>query len=253
MEGVAGTIAQVLARDTEQAASALREDGVVLVEGLWPRETISQAHTLIAQQHPEFGNGELPLDKIDSGKGRFIAPVRISREMCDLGLAGHPGLEALLGMILGPGFVHEAFGLKMARAGCPEQHLHRDTDPLFPETGIDRLLPPTVLTIAIPLVDIGQDNGPTAFAIGSHRNEPGEDMSLVSCEVPMGSALIWDFRVVHRGCANRSTHDRPMLYYTTTRPFWFDHKNFRSNGRRLIADSEVIGDLGESFVRAAPA
>lgn len=244
------SLRSVPARDTEAAASILREDGVVRLDEIWTRDNLIAARDAVFAGHPEFADPENLPDVLRNGEGRFIAPVAIGPRLVELGLVQDPALEALLQGALGPSWVHEAFGMMMAHGGCPDQHVHRDTDPLFPETGVDPLLPPTVLTIAIPLVDIGDTNGRTAFYSGSHRTGSRDGISPASIDVPLGSALVWDFRTIHYGCANTSEEDRPLLYFTSCRPFWFDHKNFRTGNRRLIAASGVLNDLGPRFVRA---
>ena len=41
-----------------------------------------------------------------------------------------------------------------------------------------------------------------------------------------GSALLFDYRIKHRGLGNHSTVERPLLYITYARPFWVDVYNF---------------------------
>ncbi|MCP5397061.1 MAG: phytanoyl-CoA dioxygenase family protein [Sphingomonadaceae bacterium] len=250
MEGVT-PLSPVSASEPGEAAQALRRDGVVVIADLWPRGVMEQVAMLVSAAHPEFADKASLTDLFDNGKGRFIAPITISVELLETGVLAHPVLEQVLEDTLGPGFLIEAFGMLMAEAGCPAQEPHRDGGLLFPETGLDRLLPPASVTVAIPLVDVGAENGPTAFRPGSHRfDEAAEQAEPVVPLIPLGSAAIWDFRVLHHGCANRSEAPRPVLYLTASRPFWFDHKNFGEGNRRLVADADVIADLGARFARA---
>ena len=41
-----------------------------------------------------------------------------------------------------------------------------------------------------------------------------------------GAALLFDYRLKHRGLGNHSTVERPLLYITYARPFWVDVYNF---------------------------
>lgn len=235
----------------EEASAALRSDGVVILEDLWSRGTMDRVRNLIAAQHPEFADKASLADLFDNGEGRFIAPVTITRTLMESGLFDCVALDAVLVSALGKGFVHEAFGMMMVEPGAPAQPGHRDGGLLFPELGVDRVLPPSSVTVAIPLVDIGPDNAPTAFRPGSHRfGEAEEQADPVVPEVTLGSAVLWDFRVLHHGCANTTAHARPLAYFTASRPFWFDHRNFGAGNRRLVADADVIGSLGERYVRA---
>jgi ectoine hydroxylase-related dioxygenase (phytanoyl-CoA dioxygenase family) len=156
--------------------------------------------------------------------------------------------------MLGEGFVYEAFGMLWVYPHAPAQNRHRDGGVLFPESGIDKILPPSAMTVAIPLVDVTEEWAPTGATPGSHRLEPGASAGeMEPIALDRGSAAIWDFRVLHAGLANRTDRPRPALYFTVCRPFWADHLNFRKNARaRLIGDPAVIDGLGPRFVRARP-
>ena len=41
-----------------------------------------------------------------------------------------------------------------------------------------------------------------------------------------GQAVLADYRIKHRGLANHSTEERPLLYLTYGRPWWVDVHNF---------------------------
>ena len=43
-----------------------------------------------------------------------------------------------------------------------------------------------------------------------------------------GDALVADWRLKHRGLANRTREDRPLLYLTYARPWFVDKYNFSS-------------------------
>ena len=181
MEGLTG-LSPVAASEPGEAASALRRDGVVVMRDLWPREMMEQIAALVADAHPEFVDKASLTDLFDNGEGRFIAPVTISKSLLQTGLLTHATKEQILADALGASYVIEAFGMLMADSGCPAQDPHRDGGLLFPETGLDRLLPPASLTVAIPLVDVGPDNGPTAFRPGSHRfDEAAEQAAPTAC------------------------------------------------------------------------
>lgn len=252
MEGLSCDIQHIAAGDLDDAARALRADGAVLLEGVWAPETIDRVRASVFEGHPELSDPDRVSDKVKSGKGRFIAPIGIKPALVEHGLVGNETIERLSSRVLGNEFVFEAFGIMMAGAGATDQQTHRDTNPLFPETGIDPLLPPTALTIAIPLVDIGEQNGRTSLYLGSHRSGSIDGIEPASSSVRLGSALIWDFRTIHFGCANTTDEDRPLLYFTACRPFWFDHRNFGKDNRRLLADAELIPTLGDRFIRAEP-
>ncbi len=239
--------------ETGPAAKALGRDGVVLLDRFWPSADIASLHDAVLARHPELTDAALLRDRFELGDGRFSAPVTIGATLRGSGVFDHPAVEALLASVLGEDFVYDAFGTVMAQAGCPAQRRHRDGGLLFPETGVDRVLPPAALTLFVPLVAVTSDNAPTAFWPGSHRfDKPAAKADPVVPEVPLGSALLWDYRILHRGLANDSERHRPALYFSAGRPFWFDHKNFGRDNRRLIAEVETMAELGKRYARAEP-
>lgn len=249
MEGLV-PVPRVDARDANGAAKALSKYGAVLLQGVWPSTTIDQVREIVATRHPEFADRATIADWFDNGEGRFISPIVINRALIECGLFDDNPLHDLMVEVLGSRYAIEAFGMMMAGAGCPAQSMHRDGGTLFPEAGVDALLPPTALTVAIPLVEVDDDNAPTAVYCGTHRFTDVEGRQPDIPPLKPGDMLVWDFRVLHHGCANRTEADRPLAYFTACRPFWIDHKNFLEGNRRLLAEADVIGTLGENYSRA---
>jgi hypothetical protein len=246
-------IARVAAGDGDAATRALRKDGVVVIDGLLSPEAIDDLRESILQRHPEFADKALLTDFQNNGEGRFIAPVAISSTVHASGLLQSPALMALAEGALGPDWVVDGFGMLMAFPGCAEQHRHRDGGSLFPETALSAILPPYALTVLIPLVDVAQDNGQTAFLPGTHRYPLGsDDMDPVSAPLPRGSCIAWNFETIHWGLSNRSDRPRPALYITLCRPFWTDMKNFGGTARtKLLVDEDVVPLLDRRFARAS--
>ena len=121
---------------------------------------------------------------------------------------------------------------------------------------------PYAINVFIPLVDVGPANG-TEFYPGTQMAEPfaplgtiddaaAEDTPLTlplssrTQESPTtaagsrritpiaspGHALLFDYRVLHRGLANRTGEARPCLYATFSRPWYTDIYNFGSERYR---------------------
>ena len=247
-------IARVRASDSDGATGALRRDGVVAVEALWRTDAVDALRDIVTAQHPEFDDPERLTDYLGEKNERFIAPVALTESVRASGIFDCPQLEAICAAMLGADFVYEAFGMLMVRPGVAAQDPHRDGGSLFFESGIDRILPPSALTIAFPLVDVNTDFAPTGALPRSHRHDESANLDeLVPIALDRGSAAIWDFRTLHAGLANRTVRARPALYLTACRPFWIDHLNFRKNARaKLVGDPEVTAALGPRFVRARP-
>ncbi len=140
-------------------------------------------------------------------------------------------------------------GLLMTLGGAGEQPWHTDGEHLFgPEVPT---LPPHCLNVFVPLVDITPDNGGTELCPGSHHltrgvpeiyEQSSEHRETIGwrgrplpLEIPAGSALLFDYRLLHRGLANRTDTLRPILYFTFCRPWFRDVHNFPT--RRLFGPS----------------
>jgi ectoine hydroxylase-related dioxygenase (phytanoyl-CoA dioxygenase family)/ribosomal protein S18 acetylase RimI-like enzyme len=99
-------------------------------------------------------------------------------------------------------------------------------------------LPCHVLNVFIPLLDMTRELGPTEFRPNSQimtRDLPTLFLAaavkkrLEPLEAPIltrGSALLFDYRVLHRGLANTSSMVRPILVYTFAKPWYRDVLNF---------------------------
>ena len=126
-------------------------------------------------------------------------------------------LKALIGHNLVKDFQNYV-GFIHSTPGSDNQYWHRDTDCLS-NTGTDGsklvLIDDFYFTCIMPvLVGITMANGPTEFYAGSHRL-PAADFEKCErkfAEVPLGSALVFNGKINHRGSANPSSSDRPALY-----------------------------------------
>ena len=109
-------------------------------------------------------------------------------------------------------------------------------------------LPCHCLNVFVPLVDLTAENGATQFLPGTHKLGNGmhdlqskcgssniESVPQVEACVSAGSAIMFDYRVWHRGGANVTKNDRIMLYFTFAKPWFADPKNHR--GTESIFDS----------------
>jgi ectoine hydroxylase-related dioxygenase (phytanoyl-CoA dioxygenase family) len=132
-------------------------------------------------------------------------------------------------------------GLILSFPGSADQPWHRDGTALFAdnEFPIGQTLPPYALNIFIPLDDVTSDVGPTEFCVGSHIREKAIEVmkeietgneagtTIIGPLLKMGDALIYDYRVCHRGTKNvAKKKTRPMLYLMYSRPWFYEHINF---------------------------
>jgi ectoine hydroxylase-related dioxygenase (phytanoyl-CoA dioxygenase family) len=177
-------------------------------------------------------------DALLVGPLRHMITVRIEAPFDDELFLANAALLPLLGGVLGEGYVLASYGVVCSLPGAPEQNRHRDGGDLFPESPLDDLLPPCAITMAVPLLEMNELHGTTALWPGSHRSTKvrasGEPLVPVVRE---GAALLWDYRLVHGGTANRSRQPRPLLYATYCRPWFHDHRNFHQQAPLAVAES----------------
>lgn len=211
----------------DQYLADFRRDGFLVVRDVFDRERAAQLVEHLHREHPEYMGGDLPDDHYTVGDRRFTAPLRYAPPFDCADFVTHPLVDAILCGTLGRDYVLEAFGVISSLPGAMEQNVHRDGGSLFPDSGLDGLLPPSAVAVAMPLVDMNETSGMTAFWPGSHRQSQRDQESPgIAADAPAGSLVFWDFRTFHNGLANKGDAARPLLYITSCRPFWIDYLNF---------------------------
>ncbi len=248
MEGLALAAAPTLADAAERfdlaatggdgllsAQTALRRDGFAVFDHACDPRLLGDCGAALERHYPEYLREGEDEGRFRVSQGRFYADVVIDGPFADPRILANPALDPLLRAALGEDYVFEAFGVIVALPGAEEQAPHRDGGLLFPETGIDRMLPPSALTFVLPLVEMNPLHGSTGFWTGSHRPSDA-DPGPADCApvVPVGSAALWDYRVLHKGMENRSTAVRPLVYAVFARRWWIDAGNFaKGRGQKL--------------------
>jgi hypothetical protein len=149
-------------------------------------------------------------------------------------------------------FVRHVLGnsARLIHAGCvcslpgsAVQGIHRDGKHLFSssESG-GSALPTHCLTVFLPLVPLTSAIGPTQFWPGTHAEfgdaphanarsvtfAASPEISGIESQrvaVP-GDAIIFDYRILHRGLPNDSEQARPLAYFTFAKPWFSDVTNY---------------------------
>lgn len=238
----------------DRVAEMFYRNGLVVFERTVPEDWI--AHTM----HSTMRHLERQLDSIGSeyrqnlGTGLEVVSSELAQRSSgrfDVSLsAGVPATAALLpggaapilaaiSAILGQDWRVELHGAVVALPGAQEMAWHVDGSHLFPELPLH--LPAHALNLFIPLVDIPEEMGPTEFCPGSQFLTRGTRPSYVQpsvppeslhytgtpvrAAVPAGTALLADFRTLHRALPNRSERPRPLLYFSCAKP-WFRDGSF---------------------------
>ena len=136
-------------------------------------------------------------------------------------------LEALMRNLMIDEFTNYS-GVVHSTVGSLDQYWHRDTHTLtnFGSDGSKLVtMDDFYFTILIPItVPFTKENGTTEFLVGSHRL-PSSDFDKcphAQVEVPLGSVLVFNGKINHRGRANLSDEDRPALYLVYHKKWYND-------------------------------
>jgi ectoine hydroxylase-related dioxygenase (phytanoyl-CoA dioxygenase family) len=220
-------------------------DNYLVVDRLFDPALIDAIAAEVRRQFTDLDAEALP-PHLRVGPSRVQLPVRLTGPLLDPMLYAHPLLLRMLEPLLGRKFVIDSFTCIVAFPGAPEQRLHRDHDDLFMDRQeLRERLRPYAITVTIPLIDFSEDTGATRLFAGSQAlGWPGVEEQLGEAEgnlayVKRGGCYLMDYRLIHRGTANRSNEIRPMLSLIYARPWFTDAENFNSHPRITIAPDEV--------------
>jgi hypothetical protein len=219
------------------ARAALQEQGCVLLRGAFPPATIAAMHQEYLAQ---LGGLDLaamealamkppPNRLIGVGRARYDTTLRMSGALGRPEVFANPLLLKLLRPLLGRDMRLNSFTAVASYPGAPAQQPHRDHDHLFPQPGVAPGLPVYAVNVAVPLVDVDLETGPTGVWLGSHRS--GQTVAvmpkdMMASPLQRGDCMMIDYRTLHAGMPNRSSNARPILYMVYARRWFFDDVNY---------------------------
>jgi ectoine hydroxylase-related dioxygenase (phytanoyl-CoA dioxygenase family) len=218
--------------------------GYAILDHVLPEATMQALRADFDNRYPQYLHDAETSDSLEVGKRRYMVPIALSGSFGDPLVFANPYVVALIREVLGRDAILEAFGAVVSLSGSQAQHIHSDGPPLF-NSDISSVLPAHALTFALPLIEMNELHGTTAIWPGSHRSKThNSDAAPEMPTIPVGSCLIWDFRLYHSGTENRSDSARPMVYATYARRWYQDPVNFRKGTRpRLVFDPAFIEGL----------
>lgn len=133
-----------------------------------------------------------------------------------------------------------SLSLVTSTPGAPDQTWHADGG----HVDLQHHVPCHCLNVFIPLEDVTEELGPTEFRPGSHFHTRNLVPLLLAAKarrtlrppvtpIPhRGDAVIFDYRVLHRGRANSSARNRAVLVITVAQPWFKDVLNFPTRSLR---------------------
>ena len=196
-------------------ADEVRETSVTLLRGALPVETIEAWNAafqpLLAQAIAREGADP------NRGAHRYYVTLPFQGLWADAGVIDDDAIMAVVEELVGADGVMCQLASDTPCLGSAHQELHRDTQLLFPESGVETS--PYQLAVNFPLVDVTGENGPMEYAPGTHMLSKADGMAKVaSGEIPLakaymnrGDVMIRDVRHIHRGTPNRTATPRPMV------------------------------------------
>ena len=226
------------------------ERGCLVIDRLFDPALIDRVRAEYEAQYSDFDPANLPLH-MNVGDRRLHLPIRLTGPLLDPAFFAHPILTRILATLLGPEFLIDNVNCVVALSDAAEQRVHIDHSSLFPELrALADTMPAYAVTVAIPLIDLDSATGTTKLFPGSqsaahdtHDNPPEFDEEICPF-VKRGGCFLIDYRLWHRGMANRSGVDRPILYIVYTREWFTDVRNFKKHARLVVdaADLDAIPD-----------
>jgi len=232
----------------QEARRQFVEQGFVILDHVIAAPTVRSLREEFVRQYARYFDDREADDSLEVGERRFMVPIGLIGGFADPAVFANPYVVALVREVLDQDAILEAYGAVVSLSGSAAQPAHQDAAPLF-NSALSTVLPAHALTCGIPLVEMNDLHGTTALWPQSHRSAGAPLDDVVTPErptIPVGSCLLWDFRLFHSGTANRSAEHRPMLYATYARRWYQDPVNFRKRTiPRLVFEPAFLEGLAD--------
>jgi len=209
---------------TTFAARAL-SDGFCVLPEHFRRQTLERwRQALLPRLHDHIAReGHLQ----NRGPGRYYVTLPFLQPFADASIFEDDDVLAVVEALVGEHPVMCQLASDTPVRGSVQQDVHRDTPPLFPETGTET--PPFQLAVNFPLVDVTLANGPIEVARGTHMMPKDDALARIAAgsielepiTMKLGDVMIRDVRGLHRGTANRTDVPRPMVVIGYSRRWLF--------------------------------
>ena len=185
--------------DIKTTVTNVHEQGFAVVENFLAPKTIEQLRLDLVPIFDAIGSRKSEeLGQQTVHTHNLLAKTRALDE-----LLIDDRLLTLIEALLGPDFQISGVAAMRPGPGDARQHMHQD-DGHYP---IPRPHSPLIINTLIALDPFTVANGATEVVPGSHRfvERVDQDRETVSVEMPVGSLLLWDGALWHRGGGNSTT------------------------------------------------
>ena len=208
-------------RNLSKAVEAIRTEGYVVIEDI-----VDTEHLSVLRMRMDADSAVLVQDGKWGGAGQLIGHLQQGPPLCApfvfQDVVANPIVIQVNTELLGDGIFNDFYN---GNANCPgsiSQPLHRDGPVLWP--GQTTPHPTAQLVVNIAPQEITEENGAIELWPGSHLNTVSEypineatqeEQRKISPPIrgctKLGSVLIRDIRLWHRGVPNLSDHLRHMI------------------------------------------
>ncbi len=246
-----------------QVQSAMKRDGAVVLDGLFPPALLKKLSAEVRRRH---GSGQLrERGLVRDIAGRYAAVLPFEGPFLDSRFYANPALHKMLAALLGSDYRISSLETVIASPGAYEQHQHID-GPIRFDVSLGKSkkayhgdlsgLPPYAVTLCVPLCDVAEDNGPTAIWAGSHRTALNAKPPSEACirrdyreehvVGRLGRAFFFDYRVFHCGMPNMTPEVRPVLMFVFTRA-WFRDQNLCDVYPRVVISKRNLSRVPRRY------
>jgi ectoine hydroxylase-related dioxygenase (phytanoyl-CoA dioxygenase family) len=244
----------------ESFIESVLNDGFCVLPNHFPRATLRTWYSVFLPKLREHIAREGHLR--NRGAARYYVTLPFVTPFADASIYEDEDILAIVERLAGNDFVMCQLATDTPLLGSEYQDIHRDTLPLFPETGTET--PPYQLAVNFPLVNITKENGPIEIARGTHMMSKEEGLSRIqSGEIKLepitmnlGDVMIRDVRGLHRGTPNYTEAPRPMVVIGYSRRWLFRPEvsiqiprgtlpTLSERGRHLLRFNPIVESLDE--------
>lgn len=216
--------------DTQNCIDQVLQDGYCILRDHFPKEAIEACR---AAWHP-IADAHLAehADSPNRGPNRHYIPLPFRPPLYNPAFFNDDTILAIASGILGEQVLVDGFASDTPFKGSVHQEVHADLPELFPEQP-DLILPPHILVVNWPFVDVTPENGPFQIAAGTHLLPKDEALScvgtgefpLVSLLMNVGDVMVRDPRCLHRGSPNLTDAPRVQAGFTLLRPWYLRRRH----------------------------
>ena len=164
------------------------------------------------------------------GEARYEITLRMSGAFGAAAVFANPLLRGILAPLLGGDMQLNSFTTVTSYPGAPMQDIHRDHGHLFAnEPDVGPSLPVYAVNVAVPLIDVDLETGPTGVWPGSHRWPSNVQAQArghrARSRSGAATACCWTTAPSTPVCPTKAHRVRPVLYMVYARGWFFDDAN----------------------------